>query len=103
MVDNQRVNVVNRLGMSARDPKNRPPIGVTPEEGPYDEIEKICREMERPRAWVAYKLLLRGLAAYNRDGHLNEPSARPKTITAPNVGIGRKKSGKKGKTGTNDD
>jgi hypothetical protein len=36
-------------------------------------IDKIALQNERARGWIANKLILRGLAAYLRDGLLDEP------------------------------
>lgn len=85
-VDKGAVNVVNRTNMSVRDPKNRPPIGITPHGDIYDEIETICAKEDRSKAHIAYKLMLRGLAAYHIDEKLNEQpakAAKAETIAVP--------------------
>ena len=39
----------------------------------FDEIECIASQSHRGRADVIRRLLLRGMAAYQRDGQLDEP------------------------------
>jgi len=50
------------------------PCKVPPEVA--EEIGHIARVTDRPRSQIARKLIARGLAAYRRDGKLDEPRER---------------------------
>jgi hypothetical protein len=47
----------------------------------FEEIEVITKERQLKLAYVARKLILRGLAAYHRDGLLAEPADIPRDLT----------------------
>lgn len=47
-------------------------IGIAPDLAA--EIDSLTKPLDRSRSWIAEKLLLRGLAAFKRDGLLTEPA-----------------------------
>lgn len=51
------------------------PCKVSPEVA--EAIDQIARRTDRYRSQIARKLIHRGLAAYKRDGNLDEPSEAP--------------------------
>ncbi len=69
-------------------PKKIEMIGLKVGAPDKEVLKEICEEHDRPLGYVARELMLRGLAAYRRDGKLKEPSpgrvdqiARPSSQT----------------------
>src|SRR4030095_2912626 len=54
------------------------PLKVLPETA--QEIECLALRLERSKSFISRKLVLRGLAAYMRDGNLDEPENNKKPI-----------------------
>lgn len=74
------------MGRPAKEPKEK--LTEVPCKVSYDVAEEIARlaeELDRSRSQIARKLISRGLAAYRRDGSLDEPIFRE-------IAGGRKKS-----------
>lgn len=58
----------------------------------FQEIEAIAIREDRSRSKVLEKLILRGLAAYRRDGRLDEPATEivgPDAITEDEIGAAK--------------
>lgn len=68
------------MGRPAKEPKEKlteVPCKVSPEVA--EEIAQIAGVMDRSRSQIARKLIYRGLAAYLRDGSLDEPAIKAPT------------------------
>lgn len=48
-------------------------VGLKVEPDDKEQLIAVCQEEDRPLGYVARELMLRGLAAYKRDGLLKEP------------------------------
>lgn len=76
-------------------------LGLKVDEPTRVELDGISEAEDRPLGYVARELMLRGLAAYRRDGHLKEPqpasteSQPGPTIKVSTVTLDKKEGQKK--------
>ena len=59
--------------MPKTKPKRIVTMGMKVSDEEKAKIKEISEEHDRPLGYVARELMLRGLAAYERDGKLREP------------------------------
>jgi hypothetical protein len=79
-------------------PKKIEPLPMKVSGAVKDELKEIGDEHDRPVGYVARELMLRGLAAYRRDGQLKEPE-EPTGLKPPIAGGSRKGRAGASKTG----
>jgi hypothetical protein len=72
-----------KRALNDEDKKNEV-LGVSVSSKTKEEIEGMAMANERSLSYIGGALLLRGLAAFHRDGQLKEPQAptQQKTVTA---------------------
>lgn len=63
-------------------------VGVKVDEPTREMLGAVCGKEDRPLGYVVRELMLRGLAAYLRDGSLKEPPTE--TIRVPTYTLGEK-------------